>query len=322
MLLSLLVPVMLCSCAANVRYDETFFAMDTVATFTVYEKHDGFSALCLSLLNDSEKELTACGGYMITANEDGQSIEVNQTISELVTKSLYVSGLSDGCYDLTVAPLVTLWNVNGATEPPSEDDINAARGLVGYERIGIDGNMLSFPQKGMGIDLGSVGKGWAGDIIAAGLSENGISSGIVNLGGNIRVFGRNPRSADGKFTIGIKDPFDTSSIIGTVKVTDTNVITSGSYERYFVYEGKVYHHILDPGTGYPADSGLAAVTVICSDGALADMLSTALFVSGEKSGREMLEAVSAEHPDVAAVFVHTDGAVTSFNADTYGAVLK
>lgn len=308
----------LCSCSNNKRIDETFFAMDTVVTFTVYENREDFSSLCLSLLSSAEKELTACGGYRITAVEDGQTFSLTDTLSSIIERSFTVSELTDGDYDLTVAPLVSLWNVKEATSPPSDVDIEKARSLVGFKSLCLTNNTLTFPLADMGIDLGSVGKGWAGDMIADGLVENGIESGIINLGGNIRVFGHNPMNDDGIFSVGIKDPFDTSSIVGYVKVKNTNVITSGTYERFFEFDGNIYHHILDPKTGYPAQSGLASVTVICSDGILADMLSTALFVIGEERGIELLEKISETYPDIAAVFVSTDGAVNSFNVQLYG----
>ena len=292
--------------------------MDTVATFTVYEQYDGFSSLCNSLLSSAEKTLTECGGYMIGASSDGQTFELNDTLSSLVEKSFLVSELTDGDFDLSIAPLVRLWDIKNSTVPPSENDIENAKNLVGFDLISLTENTLTFPSSGMGIDLGSVGKGWAGDEIAAGLSENGITSGIINLGGNIRVFGDNPNNRDGTFSVGIKDPNNTSSIVGYVKVKNTNVITSGAYERFYEYDGKIYHHILDPKTGAPAQSGLASVTVICSDGAIADMLSTALFVVGQERGTVIIEKIAETYPDISAVFVSTDGSVNTVNTVLYG----
>ncbi len=314
--------ILLAGCEKTAVYEETFFAMDTVVTFTFYEYKENASSLCFSLLSSAEKELTECGGYLITSESDGQTVKLNDALASVVEKSLLVSYLSDGYYDITVAPLVSLWNVNEATAPPSTEDIASAVSLVGYENISLDGNTLFLPEKGCGVDFGSAGKGYAGDEIAKELQNNGISAGIINLGGNIRVFGENPKNAEGKFVIGIKDPFGKSQIIGSVKVKDTNVITSGAYERFFIYNNERYHHILNPKTGYPANSGLESVTVICSDGALADMLSTALFVAGAELGTEMLKTLSDSHPDIAAIFVLSDGSVSSFNAELYEADFK
>ncbi len=321
--MSAVISVLICGCENTTgRFEETFFAMDTVVTFTFYKQPDNSSSLCLSLLSEAEKELTECGGYLITAENDGETVKLNDTLASIINKSLTVSSLCGGYYDITVAPLVTLWNIREATAPPSEQDIDAAVSLIGYDRIKLDGNSLFFPKKGMGVDFGSAGKGFAGDRIAEKLIEDGVEAGIINLGGNIRVFGENPGNPEGKFTVGIKDPSGRSAVIGSVKVKNTNVITSGAYERFFVYENTRYHHILDPKTGYPAENGTESVTVICEDGALADILSTALFVSGYKAGMDMLEKLIEDHPDIAAVFVFSDGSVSTFNTDIYEAEFK
>ena len=292
--------------------------MDTVATFTIYQKYEGFSSLCNSLLTSAEKTLTECGGYMISAENDGQTVELNETLAFLIDRSFFISELTDGDYDLSVAPLVSVWNIKNSTAPPSYDDIEKARSLIGYKMLSLEENRLTFFFEGMGIDLGSVGKGWTGDEIAKGLISNGIDCGIINLGGNIRVFGENPNNDDGFFSVGIKDPFDTQSIVGYVKVKNTNVITSGAYERFFEHDRNIYHHILDPKTGYPAESDISSVTVICSDGAVADMLSTALFVVGKDRGLEILNKISDQYPDVAAIFVADDGEVSTYNTHIYG----
>lgn len=318
-LLPLFIFILLFGCERTDRYEESFFAMDTVITFTFYENKDDSSQLCLSLLTETESELTKCGGYIITAKNDNTVVELNDTLASIVKKSLDVSYLSEGYYDITVAPLVSLWNIREAKAPPTEEEIKAVLELVGYGNISLEGNTLYLQKKGVGIDLGSAGKGAAGDILAEKLQKNGISSGIINLGGNVRVFGENPKNPEGKFIVGIKDPFGRSAIIGTVKVKDTNVITSGAYERFFVYENERYHHLLDPKTGYPSNNGLASVTVICKDGALADMLSTAMYVAGHEIAESMLEVLGAEHTDLAAVFVFDDGTVSFFNADMYEA---
>jgi thiamine biosynthesis lipoprotein len=318
-LLPLFILLLFSGCEQSDRYEESFFAMDTVVTFTFYENEDDSSQLCLSLLTETESELTECGGYIITAKNDNTVVELNGTLASIVKKSLDVSVLSEGYYDITVAPLVSLWNIREATAPPTDEEIKAVLDLVGYDNISLEGNTLYFQKKSTGIDLGSAGKGAAGDIIAEKLQKNGISSGIINLGGNVHVFGENPKNPEGKFIVGIKDPFGRSSIIGTVKVKDTNVITSGAYERYFVYENERYHHLLDPKTGYPANNGLASVTVICKDGALADMLSTAMYVAGYEIAQRMLDILASDYPDIAAVFVFDDGTVSFFNAEMYEA---
>ncbi len=296
--------------------------MDTVVTFTVYERYHDLSSVCFSALSDAEQTLTEHGSSVIYASENGQTVALNDVLTALTKQSLIVSELTDGAYDLTVAPLVSLWNVKQAAAPPNETEISTVLASIGYEKLIITENTVTFADLGMGIDFGSVGKGWAGDKIAETLTDRGITAGIIDLGGNIRVFGENPQKKDGFFLVGIKDPFDTSSLIGTVRVKNTNVITSGSYERFFEYDGEIYHHILDANTGYPAQSGVASVSVICCDGAMADMLSTALFIVGKDKGLDVLNTLAATYPDLAAVFVLSDGEIVTFNTDMYGAVFK
>ena len=296
--------------------------MDTVVTFTFFEPSDKYSELCLSLLSEAESEITECGGYMVTAEEDGQTVALNEALSSVVEKALYVYGLSGGYYDFTVAPLVALWDIQNAEKPPSEEDIAFTLSLVGSDNLSFGENELYFPKKGMGVDFGSAGKGFAGDRIAEKLKENGVNAGIVNLGGNIRVFGDNPNRADGKFVVGIKDPFGKKQIIASVAVKNTNVITSGAYERFFLYNGKRYHHILNPKTGYPVENGVESVTVICRDGALADILSTALFAAGTEKGMEMLGKLQESDIEIAAIFVLSDGSVKTFNTDNCEVVIK
>lgn len=303
-------------CSSPSRYEENFFAMNTAVTFIVYEKYDGFSALCSNLLYSVENELGTNG--IISPDGDDNGAVVSDGAVSIIEKAEYISALTDGLYDVTIAPLSLLWNVVNATEPPSDEEISEALSYVDYKKITVDGNTVYFENSDMSIDLGSAGKGLAGDVIAEKMIENGIENGIINLGGNIHVFGNNPNREDGIFVVGIKNPFDTSSVIATVKAKNTNVITSGVYERYFEYNGKKYIHILNPKTGYPSESGLLSTTVICTDGTVADIMSTALFLCGKDEGIKLLETVSEKYPDIAAVFVSEDGSIDTYNAEQYG----
>jgi thiamine biosynthesis lipoprotein len=151
--------------------------------------------------------------------------------------------------------------------------------------------------QGSNIDLGAVAKGYIGQKIADELQKEGSDFGILSLGGNMQLYGN---KADGSnWNIAIQDPLDESSIVGIISTTDCSVITSGSYQRYFIEENIVYHHILDPKTGYPADSGLISVTIVARDGAYADALSTGLFVTGLEKGIEIWK----EYKDFEAVFI-------------------
>ena len=154
--------------------------------------------------------------------------------------------------------------------------------------VEIDGNTVKFADRGRGIDIGAVGKGMAANSAASALKEADVGEAIINLGGNVCVIG--DKNGE-KYKIGIRDP-QSDGLLGYVTVGNTSVVTSGVYERNFEYEGKVYHHILDTSTGYPADNGLLSVTVVCDDPVAADALSTAFFVTGKNSAEDLFEKFS------------------------------
>ena len=169
---------------------------------------------------------------------------------------------------------------SGEYRIPDNEEIKELLLHTGIENINInEDNSVVFAQQGMGIDLGGIGKGYAGQRVHDILAENGVSSALMELGGNICLLGTKP---DGSlWRVAIMSPFDTSDRVGVIEAKDVSIVTSGGYQRYFEEDGTTYHHIIDPSTGFPADSGLMSVTIVCSDGLLADALSTALFVMGE-----------------------------------------
>ena len=184
---------------------------------------------------------------------------------------------------------------------PSDDEIEAALALVGYQGVTVSGSDIKLAQSGMMLDLGGIAKGYAADEAVKIYEEYGVQSALLNLGGNIYAYGTKP---DGSaYRIGLRDPDgDAGTYAAVVSVSDTSVVTSGVYERYFEQDGQVYHHIFDPDTGYPADNGLLAVTVVCQSSTLADALSTALFVMGPDDGLATAESMDG----VEAVFFTDD----------------
>ena len=166
---------------------------------------------------------------------------------------------------------------------PSQEEIDALLEHVDYEKITLEGDLLTVPE-GMELDFGAVGKGYAGDFAAETIRTHGIGSAILSLGGNIQAVGSRPDGTD--WRIGLRSPWEDGTL-GVLRVSDCAVVTSGGYENYFEdEEGNVYWHILDPATGYPADSGLASVTIVCPQGRMGDALSTALFVMGPQKAEE------------------------------------
>jgi len=192
-----------------------------------------------------------------------------------------------GAFDITVAPVVSAWGfTTDGNQVPEQKELEELLAHVGVEHIALAGETATL-DKGTGIDLGGIAKGYASDRIAEVFRLREAERGWAALGGNVLAWGSRP---DGEpWLIGIQDPArptDTSAYAGMVRLEDAFAVTSGSYQRFFEQDGKVYHHIIDPATGYPADSGLVSVTIVADaeegNGTMCDALSTALFVMGEE----------------------------------------
>ncbi len=204
-----------------------------------------------------------------------------------------VSVKSGGAFDITIAPVVDLWGIGTPdARVPSREEIEGLLPFVDYGFVKLEDGTVSLTKEGAALDLGSIGKGAAADLALSVYRDAGISSAIVAVGGSIGVLGGKPGGAP--FIIGVRDPKGGGNdYLGTLALKDISVSTSGSYERFVEKEGVRYHHILDPKTGYPADSGLVSVTVVHENGALCDALSTACFVLGLEKGVKLLDGYGA-----------------------------
>ncbi len=200
-----------------------------------------------------------------------------------------VSLSSRGCFDVTVAPLADLWDYKNAVKPPEAERIREILSLVGWRDLELDvaEGSAGLKREGQSIDLGGIAKGYASDRFMQIFRERGVASAFSNIGGNVSTLGSKP---DGSaWRVGIRHP-RAEDLMGVVEASGEAVVTSGDYERYFTDDaGKRYHHILDPKTGYPAESGLISVTVVAGSAMLADALSTAVFVAGLERGAEILK---------------------------------
>lgn len=237
-------------------------------------------------------------------NSDG-SIEfaVSDILYEILEKGLYYSGISEGVFDITIEPESSLWDfTSDKSKVPEDLQIKEAVKLTNYKNAMLKDKKLVLKIPGMGIELGAIAKGFIADQLKEYLKKNGVTSGTVNLGGNVLCIGK---KTDGSpFRIGIQHPFeDRNEIITAVKAEDISVVSSGIYERYFIQDGKMYHHILDPSTGYPYDNGLVAVTIISGKSADGDALSTTCFAMGMEKGLEFANSLDG----VYAVFITEDG---------------
>jgi thiamine biosynthesis lipoprotein len=223
---------------------------------------------------------------------------------EVLSQALRFSNDSQGAFDITIGPLVSLWNNSqNLTDPPAPAAIQQMLPLVSFEDLAVDNlkGTAGLRREGQSIDLGGIGKGFAGDRILDVFREYEITSAYSNLGGNVVTLGAKPDGSPWK--IGIQHPRHEDRLIGVVSVTGKSVVTSGDYQRYFTgTNGKRYHHILDPLTGYPSESGLISATIIAENSMQADALSTILFVSGLDKGLEILQ----NYPKTEAICIDQD----------------
>lgn len=218
---------------------------------------------------------------------------------QVLERSIDFSKLSKGLFDSTIGPLKDLWDYKHATEAPSDKCIRQVLPLVGYLDIALNANEKTAKLKkaGQSVDLGGIGKGFASDRFMEKFKEYGVTSAFSNIGGNVSTLGNKPDGSP--WRVGIRHPRK-DGLLGAVPVTGKAVVTSGDYERcFFDRKGRRYHHILNPKTGYPAESGLVSVTVVADSAMTADALSTAIFVGGLENGIVYLE----EFPEIQAVLV-------------------
>lgn len=222
-------------------------------------------------------------------------------VLDLYQKALRVNRDSAGCFDITVGPLTELWGFpSRSCRVPRPEEVEAVLPLVGMGKISFGEKALVL-QPGMKLDWGGIAKGKGVDLAARALSSLGIKRGFINAGGDLYCWGTNPDRQD--WRVGIKNPRQ-RGYLGVLFITDTGVATSGDYQRYFEKEGRRYHHIFDPATGYPAQ-GKRSVTVIGPEAVLCDALSTALFVSSEP------ETIIRKYPDYGAIIVDDQGTVAA-----------
>ena len=279
--------VFLSGCSSRPAEGQTW-AYDTLCTATVWGGTDA-SAVFSSAAAEGQKLLSEDGQKQYTASYDGETVPISPDLFKILNQAGILYTLTDGVFDLTVAPMSALWNVNTATQPPSNLAIQETLDLVKFSLLTFTESTLTFEKAGMGIDIGSVGKGYGADYTVTALKNAGATAGIISFGGNVALFG----TKDGNpFRVGIRDPKgEASEYFGVVTATDTSIVTSGAYERYFEYTGTVYHHLLDATNGYPRKSDLLSVTVLCDDGAQADMMSTALWLMGSEKGWALYETL-------------------------------
>lgn len=297
-----LLAVVVCICKSRDKeVKREFFAMDTYMTVVCYGDRAEEAA------EAAVNEVRALDERLSAENPDSEISLINSQgygkISADTSKIIKIAGevysVTDGCFDITIYPLMKAWGfTDKAYRVPAQDELLDNRAKVNGEGVslGQDDTFVRLYENQQ-IDLGGIAKGYASDRIMGIFEEYGLTGGIVSLGGNIQFYGKKPKRdisdyfGNTGYSCGVKDPnspTDATKYIGILKNAEGAVITSGAYERYFEDEatGKKYHHILNPATGYPAESDLKSVTIVSSRGVLADALSTALYVMGRDKACE------------------------------------
>lgn len=289
------------------RYE--LMAMDTIMSLTIFGKPAQEAQDILQQAAGQIQDLDALlsvtdeGSEIYRLNHsDGAPVQLLERTHELLEEALELCKTTEGALDITIYPVVRTWGfTTGEYRVPEEAELSALLEKVDYTQVILDEENLTLPE-GMELDLGAVTKGWTGDQLIALFQEAGVTSAIVELGGNVQALGTKPDGSPWRVALQAPE----GGYAGALEIVDKAVITSGGYQRYFEQDGETYCHIIDPSTGYPSQAGLASVTIVSDRGVQGDGLSTALFVMG----REKAETYWRTHPDFDFILLGEDGTVT------------
>ena len=306
-----LVLLLLSGCAGSAGKESesasrSVFAMDTVMDVTAYganaEKAVVAAVNRITALEQAFSVTMEESDVYAVNHAYGKPVEVSGDTAALLSDALRYCMLTHGALDVSVYPVLKAWGFTTQDyRVPKADELQELLARVDYARVQCDGNTVTVPAN-MEIDLGSVAKGYTGDQIMQIFRDNGVTSGMVSLGGNVQTLGSKP---DGSaWRIAVQNPLG-EGYVGVVEVRDEAVVTSGGYERYFEQDGEVYWHIIDPATGAPAKNGVISATIVSESGARCDALSTALFILG----RDGAETYWRTHGDFDYLLVLDDGSI-------------
>jgi FAD:protein FMN transferase len=323
---------LLFSCS-QVSEPRTRMVMGTVCTVNAYSDgttklYDELFARLLKIENDFSVNISTSEISAINRAAGLHAVNVSPEIFYVVQTALKYAELTDGAFDPTVGPLVKLWGINtDHARVPQPQKIHEALLLINWRDVVVrktaGGGSVMLRRPGMALDLGGIVKGYAADELTAILKKHGVKRAIIDLGGNIYVFGK---KKDGSlWNVGIKDPDAPEGNPALIlHLSNATVVTSGVYERFFIQDGVRYHHILDTKTGYPARTGLLSSTIVCESSIAADALSTSVFILGEERGMALLNKIQDDqvsgkklteipglHAQVSAVFINDEGLITA-----------
>lgn len=274
------------------------FMLDTIVTLEAdCDKETLNEAFSLCEYYENLLSKTKKNSDVYKLNHSDDYITVSKDTIKIIKRSIYFSGLSGGLFDISICPVTNLWDFEG-TALPDRKEIEQAIKNVNYERIKIDGEKVF--SDGAQIDLGGIAKGYIADCLLSFFKEKNVKDGIINLGGNVIVFGEQDK------TVGIAKPFSENEVAATLKLKNKSVVTSGTYQRYIEVDGKIYHHILNPKTGYSCDTDLDSATVIGDCSLDLDALSTICILLGRDEAIKLINNTEKTE----AVFIDKDGNIT------------
>ena len=295
-----------CGVGSKSPISRTAVLFDTVISIQLYDKSElPLLDECIDMCSDYNNRFsrTMEGSEIWNLNHAGGApVELSDDTIELLELGLTYCEKTEGKFDITIGPLTELWNFKSSDQtPPDTSAVKEAKKHVGYNLLKIDGNTARLLDPQASVDLGGIAKGFIADKLAAYLKSKGVRHAIINLGGNVLTIGTKPDGTS--YNIGIQKPFEEDGVsITAAKVDNKSIVTSGVYQRYKDYNGRFYHHILNPVTGYPCENNLLSVTIICKSSADADALSTCCFLMGLENGMRYINSI----PDAEALFITSD----------------
>jgi thiamine biosynthesis lipoprotein len=291
--------ILLPGCGVKERWHtSTILAFDTICEINIFCSSSRFK----SAQEEVQRVFSEIESLFSPEADDYSS----PLVIDLFQRALKVYQDSNGCFDITVAPLSRIWGFfSKSYVVPAPEQIKSALKLIGMEKVE-ERNAALILRPDVGLDWGAIAKGFGIDLASKSLVRMGISNGFINAGGDLYCWGNNPSGQS--WNIGLKHPRE-SGFLGVLSISDLGAATTGDYQRYFVKNGIRYHHVFDPRTGYPAQ-GKQSVTVCGPETLICDALSTALFVSQEP------ETILEKYPDYGAIIADSDGNL-SFLGKTY-----
>lgn len=297
-----------CRASEEPSVSRTSFMLDTMINITLYDWTDEETLTMtmqeidrLEALLSVEREGSDL--YRLAQSAGKEWVEISPECQEVLTLAKDYWRLSEGHFDITTGPLIDLWSIrDGKGHYPTEAELKATLPRISSEKLQIGDGCAYLEEVGMKANLGAIAKGYIADQVKELLMKNGVKHAAIDLGRNLIFIGE--KSDKSPFRIGVQSPFEERGELATILlISGKSVVTSGINERYFEYEGVKYHHILDPFTGFPADAGVASVTIISNQSVDGDALSTTSLLLGVEKGLALIEQI----PEVEALFIQKDG---------------